>query len=272
MKINILSENNNTIANFPLTEPEIQQLCDELQIENNAFTKIKINQPDELFATLENKEIVLDELNFLTKILDSFNSFEKNIYLAAADGFNFTTTKDLLNLVFNMDCYTVVDHSCEDQNQLGKLLFMNEHVGMPLDEYEGFDGVQYINDFTELNPLECKSKYGDVYFNSNDPITVFNGKNIPCLGFDDREFVICASVDDKKEYLYLPLRENELNKALQRLDVDDLRYLKIEFEAHDLSEDEFDEIKDEKDLEKLNDFAKKLADEQETQDFGMQMA
>ncbi|MFI3228477.1 MAG: hypothetical protein R3Y09_13895, partial [Clostridia bacterium] len=188
-----------------------------------------------------------------------------------ADGFNCTTTKELINLVFNMDCYTVVDHSYEDQNQLGKLLFMNENVGMSTDEYANFDGVQYIEDFIGLNPFMCKTKYGDVYLNSNDEIQVFNGKNLPCLGFDERNLVICASVDAKNEYLYLPYHENELSKVLQRLDVDDLSDVKIEFETHELSNDEFEEIKGEKDLEKLNDFAKKLVDEQETQDFGMQM-
>ena len=95
---------------FPCTESELQIFCDSLALPNEVGTKIRVgyvHDSPQIDALLVDKEVRLDELNFFMKRLDSFHEGEMNTFYAAASGQKLTSLKDMINLTFNTNCYSL---------------------------------------------------------------------------------------------------------------------------------------------------------------------
>ena len=66
-----------------------------------------ITEPKEL-SFLKDRLINLDELNYLAKRMDSFFGDEETQFFEAIKLEHFTDMKDLINLTFNLDKYTLI--------------------------------------------------------------------------------------------------------------------------------------------------------------------
>ena len=98
-----------TEIEFPCADSELQQKLREIrppQSTSDIFV-LSVHQPTAL-SMLEDQFLDMDEVNFLAKRMDSFTYDELLQFYAAAQYENFRTPRDLINLTYNLPCYTVI--------------------------------------------------------------------------------------------------------------------------------------------------------------------
>lgn len=144
--IQCIHENNHQNLAFPSKEKELQILCDSLGIANTAKTEITIgtvHNDEKMTALLSGKTVNLDELNFLTKRLDSFDKNELTTFFAVAYAEKTEIMSELINLSFNTYCYSVVaDFS--DPHAMGRQMYLTEQGAVSTEEFQSFDGQGYF--------------------------------------------------------------------------------------------------------------------------------
>ena len=233
-------------------------LCDSLGITNTAKTEIKIgtvHNDESLSALLSNKTVNIDELNFLIKRLDSFDQNELATFYAAAHAEKAETMTELINLSFNTHCYSLVaDFS--NLNAVGRQIYLTEQIGVSAEELQSLDGRSYFEKLITENPNPMITPYGVIYRNSNEIAQVYDGMNFPYYQYEDTPVTLLLSAQNRYEYLYLPIEQSGLNKALERLGVESLENIHWQVEEHNIPDNLADMVvKNQSDLYTLNQFA-----------------
>ena len=93
---------------FPCDEDQYQLICKDLKLtDNRVFIKSVTWLKD--FSFLEGKIVDFDEVNYLGKRINGFDSYEnRRCFFAAIETREYLTVQDMINLTFNLDCYTLV--------------------------------------------------------------------------------------------------------------------------------------------------------------------
>jgi len=256
--IQCMHENNHQNLTFPGKEKELQILCDCLGIANTAKTEIKIgtvHNDERLSALLSDQTVKLDELNFLMKRLDSFDQNEIATFYAAAYAEKAETITELINLSFNTHCYSLVANF-SDLNAVGRHMYLTEQMAVSAEDLQSFDGQGYFEKIIAANTHPAITPYGVVIKNSNEIEQVYDGMNFPYYQYDDTPITLLLSTKSRYEYLYLPIEQNELNKALERLGAERLENVHWQVEEHNLPNNlETMVIKNQTGIDSLNEFA-----------------
>ncbi|MFZ2539204.1 MAG: hypothetical protein WAX04_09935 [Oscillospiraceae bacterium] len=156
---------------FPCDEKYLSDMCRHLGIEIITTPNSYI---DEVIYDLDMNNILrgmqcnVDELNFLAKRLDSFDSNEKTTFYSSAVATKAETMKELINLTFNTHCYSVVS-DFSSLEQLGKDLYLNAKGGATREEIRELDGMEYMSKLIRNNPNPIITPCGVVYQNGNQP-------------------------------------------------------------------------------------------------------
>ena len=257
--IQCMHENNYQNLAFPSKEKELQILCDSLGVANTTKTEIKIgsvHNNERLSTLLSDKTVNLDELNFLMKRLDSFDQKELATFYAAAYAEKAETMTELINLSFNTHCYSLVaDFS--DLNAVGRQIYLTEQMAVSTEELESLDGRKYFESMIAENPNPVITPYGVVYRNSNEIVQTYDGRNFPYYQYENTPITLLLSAQNRSEYLYLPMEQSEMNKALERLGAKSLEEIHWQVEEHNIPDNLADmAVKDQSDLYALNQIAK----------------
>ncbi len=257
--IQCMHENNYQNLAFPSKEKELQILCDSLGVANTTKTEIKIgsvHNNERLSTLLSDKTVTLDELNFLMKRLDSFDQKELATFYAAAYAEKAETMTELINLSFNTHCYSLVaDFS--DLNAVGRQIYLTEQMAVSTEELESLDGRKYFESMIAENPNPVITPYGVVYRNSNEIVQTYDGRNFPYYQYENTPITLLLSAQNRSEYLYLPMEQSEMNKALERLGAKSLEEIHWQVEEHNIPDNLADmAVKDQSDLYALNQIAK----------------
>ena len=257
--IQCMHENNYQNLTFPSKEKELQILCDSLGVANTTKTEIKIgsvHNDERLSTLLSDKTVNLDELNFLMKRLDSFDQKELATFYAAAYAEKAETMTELINLSFNTHCYSLVaDFS--DLNAVGRQMYLTEQMAVSTEELESLDGRKYFESMIAENPNPVITPYGVVYRNSNEIVQTYDGRNFPYYQYENTPITLLLSAQNRSEYLYLPMEQSEMNKALERLGAKSLEEIHWQVEEHNIPDNLADmAVKDQSDLYALNQIAK----------------
>ena len=256
--IQCMHENNYQNLTYPSKEKELQILCDSLGVANTTKTEIKIgsvHNNERLSTLLSDKTVNLDELNFLMKRLDSFDQKELATFYAAAYAEKAETMTELINLSFNTHCYSLVaDFS--DLNAVGRQIYLTEQMAVSTEELESLDGRKYFESMIAENPNPVITPYGVVYRNSNEIVQTYDGRNFPYYQYENTPITLLLSAQNRSEYLYLPMEQSEINKALERLGAKSLEEIHWQVEEHNIPDNLADmAVKDQSDLYALNQFA-----------------
>jgi hypothetical protein len=254
-----MHENNYQNLTYPSKEKELQILCDSLGVANTTKTEIKIgsvHNNERLSTLLSDKTVTLDELNFLMKRLDSFDQKELATFYAAAYAEKAETMTELINLSFNTHCYSLVaDFS--DLNAVGRQIYLTEQMAVSTEELESLDGRKYFESMIAENPNPVITPYGVVYRNSNEIVQTYDGRNFPYYQYENTPITLLLSAQNRSEYLYLPMEQSEMNKALERLGAKSLEEIHWQVEEHNIPDNLADmAVKDQSDLYALNQIAK----------------
>lgn len=205
---------------FPCTEKEMRESLVKIRaadmIPNILYVKA-VKKPI-CMGGLSGKEIDLDEINYLAKLMDSFGTREEEKYYAAVGHEKMSNPKDLINLAFNIgQAYTLIQ-DIGSMESIGKTHYISLHGGM-------LPSAGINEDFAELgrkllfSGKGTMTDYGLLFRNEEIEIEeVYKGQVFPYYSFDGDEAAVVAISDDKvKEYVFLPCEEIAIEKAYARI-------------------------------------------------------
>ena len=257
MRLNVKTKTREDYIYLPATEKELQKICDKFSIDNNMSASVTIQKDyddNRLTKILEDKEVNLNELNFLTrKLVDLDTEYDVETFYAVANTIHEPKLKDLINLSYNTHCYHLVT-DFKDLNTLGRTLYLNENGAASKEFLDNLNGAEYIDDIMKNNKLISASANGLIYANKNKPQEHYNGQTFP-LHFHTSPLITTElAFADRKEYLFLPCEQSAIDKAMERLGVSSLDRVGVSIYEDNVPENVM-EIGESTDLSELNHFA-----------------
>lgn len=209
---------------FPVDSEKLHEVCKALDIplsiNSNCFI-VGLNDRDMSRIIKTPYTCNIDEFNFLMKRLDSFDAREKDTFYASAVGLGKTELKDLINLTYNTHCYSVIS-DFGNLNRVGKMIYLNEAGGVPTGELSDLDGHKIVEDILAHSPIKAITPYGVLLQNRNEPELIYDGKHFPLYFHQNEIATFEISAKGERAFVYLPCSDIEIQKALLRLDEQNL--------------------------------------------------
>ncbi|WP_313758769.1 antirestriction protein ArdA [Tissierella sp.] len=217
---------------FPMEEDKLQEVCNELGIEISTGANCYVEgSRDERFSNiLADKNVNIDELNYLMKRFDGLSPKEIEKYYATAFAEEPKSMADLINLSFNLHCYNLINNF-SDFNKIGKDIYLTEKMAVATKELDELDGEEYAMEVIKSNKSATVTPYGVLYRNSNEVEQVYNGKQFPPYGWKESMATVELKAKDESEFIYLPCSDIEIEKALMRLGVSYLQDCEINIDS-----------------------------------------
>lgn len=125
---------------FPCADSEMEKQLERFigrgKSELNLFIS-EVNEPKEL-SVLQGRFVNLDELNYLAKRMEGMDHQERIQYYATAAHCGMHDMKDLINLTFNLSCYTLI-RDFSSMEAIGRTHLLNLLGGLEDDLFETND-------------------------------------------------------------------------------------------------------------------------------------
>ena len=217
------------VATIPFPIPRDQyahcmELLAALEIGDAAKADCKVEEIDSFFSVLKRTEMLtvnVEELNYLAKRLDSFDTGEAAQFQAMAHKLELFELKDLINLTFCCQQATVIaDFS--DLAAIGRDHYMNLHGGCAkTEELDALDGETTARQLIESGSGMI-TPYGVVYDNGMKLEQVYDGQFFPCYYYEPNAITVAVTAKSEPEdtehitWLYLPMAQEEIDRTLQR--------------------------------------------------------
>ena len=217
------------VATIPFLIPSDQyahclKLLAALEIGDAVRADCKVEKIDSFYTVLKRTEmrtVNVEELNYLTKRLDSFNTGEAAQFQAMAHRLELFEMKDLINLTFCCQQATVIT-DFSDLAAIGRDHYMNLHGGSAsVDELNALDGEETARQLIESGS-DTITPYGVVYDNGMKLEQVYLSPAEPWRNENRDEMLrMTLRVDGKPGYtLVLPADEDYLDEVKAYLDID----------------------------------------------------
>ena len=165
---------------FPCSEAYLSAKLMEIHVDDlSSITHYisAITEPKEL-SFLKDRLVNLDELNYLAKRMDSFFGDEETQFFEAIKLEHFTEMKDLINLTFNLDKYTLIK-DVSDMGKVGREYLLNTEGCIPAHDE---DNPKYAQIGRELlrSGHGIFTEHGLLFPDQNRPFEeLYNGKTFP---------------------------------------------------------------------------------------------
>ena len=175
------------VATIPFPIPHDQyahcmELLEALEIGDAVKVDCKVEKIDSFYTVLKRTEMLtvnVEELNYLAKRLDSFDTGEAAQFQAMAHKLELFELKDLINLTFCCQQATVIT-DFSDLDAIGRDHYMNLHGGSAsVDELNALDGKGTARQLIE-NGGGTITPYGVVYDNGMKLEQIYDGRFFPC--------------------------------------------------------------------------------------------
>ena len=244
------------VATIPFPIPHGQyahcmELLEALEIGDALKADCKVEKSDSFYTVLKRAEMLtvnVEELNYLAKRLDSFDTGEAAQFQAMTHKLELFELKDLINLTFCCQQATVIT-DFSDLAAIGRDHYMNLHGGSAsVDELNALDGKKTARQFIESGSGTI-TPYGVVYDNGMKLEKVYDGRFFPCYYYEPNAITVAVSSKTEPEdtehitWLYLPMVQEEIDRALQRAGITDPADVRLRMEDTQLP-DEVDVLLD----------------------------
>ena len=175
------------VATIPLPIPRDQyahcmELLEALEIGDAVKADCKVEKVDSFYTVLKRTEMLtvnVEELNYLAKRLDSFDTGEAAQFQAMAHKLELFELKDLINLTFCCQQATVIT-DFSDLDAVGRDHYMNLHGGSAsVDGLNALDGKETARQLIESDSGTI-TPYGVVYDNGMKLEQIYDGRFFPC--------------------------------------------------------------------------------------------
>ena len=235
------------VATIPFPIPRDQytycmDLLEALEIGDAVKADCKVEAVDSFFSVLKRTEMLtvnVEELNYLAKRLDSFDTGEAAQFQAMAHKLELFELKDLINLTFCCQQATVIT-DFSDLAAIGRDHYMNLHGGSAsVDELNALDGKETARQLIE-NGGGTITPYGVVYDNGMKLEQVYDGRCFPCYFYEPKPIAVALTSKVKLEdtehitWLYLPMVQEEIDRALLRGGITDPADVRLRLEDSQL--------------------------------------
>ena len=175
------------VATIPFPIPHDQyahcmELLEALEIGDAVKADCKVTKIDSFYTVLKRTEMLtvnVEELNYLAKRLESFDTGEAAQFQAMAHKLELFELKDLINLTFCCQQATVIT-DFSDLAAVGRDHYMNLHGGSAkTEELDALDGEETARRLIESRSGKI-TPYCVVYDNGMKLEQVYDGRFFPC--------------------------------------------------------------------------------------------
>ena len=212
---------------FPIPHDQYahcMELLEALEIGDAVKADCKVEKVDSFYTVLKRVEMLtvnVEELNYLAKRLDSFDTGEAAQFQAMAHKLELFELKDFINLTFCCQQATVItDFSA--LAAVGRDHYMNLHGGSAkTEELDALDGEATARQLIESGSGMI-TPYGVVYDNGMKLEQVYDGQFFPCYYYEPNAITVAVTAKSEPEdtehitWLYLPMAQEEIDRTLQR--------------------------------------------------------
>ena len=238
------------VATIPFPIPHDQyarcmELLEALEIGDAVKTDCKVQAIDSLYTVLKRTEMLtvnVEELNYLAKRLDGFDTGEAAQFQAMAHKLELFELKDLINLTFCCQQATVIT-DFSDLSAVGRNHYMNLHGGCAkTEELDALDGEKTARQLIE-NGNGAVTPYGVVYDNGMKLEPVYDGRFFPCYYYEPNAITVAVTSKAEPEdtehitWLFLPMTQEEIGRALQRAGITDPADIRLRLEDTQLPDE-----------------------------------
>ena len=222
------------VATIPFPIPHDQyarcmELLEALEIGDAVKADCQVQAIDSFYSVLKRTEMLtvnVEELNYLAKRLDGFDTGEAAQFQAMAYKLELFELKDLINLTFCCQQTTVIT-DFSDLAAIGRGHYMNLHGGCAkTEELDALDSEETARQLIE-NGNGAVTPYGVVYDNGMKLEQVYDGRFFPGYYYEPNAITVAVTAQSEPEvtehitWLYLPMVQEEIDHALQRAGVAD---------------------------------------------------
>ena len=222
------------VATIPFPIPHDQyahcmELLEALEIGDVVKADCKVQAIDSFYSVLKRTEMLtvnVEELNYLAKRLDGFDIGEAAQFQAMAHKLELFELKDLINLTFCCQQATVIT-DFTDLASVGRDHYMNLHRGCAkTEELDALNGEETARRLIE-NGNGAVTPYGVVYDNGMKLEQVYDGRCFPCYYYEPNAITVAVTAKSEPRdtghitWLYLPMAQEEIDRALQRAGIAD---------------------------------------------------
>ena len=262
------------VATIPFPIPRDQytycmDLLEALEIGDTVKADCKVVAVDSFFSVLKRTEMLtvnVEELNYLAKRLDSFDTGEAAQFQAMAHKLELFELKDLINLTFCCQQATVIT-DFSDLAAVGRDHYMNLHGGSAsVDELNALDGKGTARQLIESGSGTI-TPYGVVYDNGMKLEQVYDGRFFPCYYYEPNAITVAVTAKSEPEdtehitWLFLPMVQEEIDRALLRGGITDPSEIRLSLEDSWLPHEVLDLLDmDHVDISELNALVQALDD------------
>ena len=236
-----------SVATIPFPIPHAQyahcmDLLEALEIGDAVRADCKVEKIDGFYTVLKRTEMLtvnVEELNYLAKRLDGFDTGEAAQFQAMAHKLELFELKDLINLSFCCQQVTVIT-DFSDLDAVGRDHYMNLHGGSArVDELEALDGEETAR-LLIGNGSGTITPYGVVYDNGMQMKLLYDGQFFPCYYYEPNPITVAVTAKSDPEdtehitWLYLPMAQEEIDRALLRGGITDPTDVRLRLEDSQL--------------------------------------
>ena len=231
------------VATIPFPIPRDQyahcmELLEALEIGDALKADCEVEEIDSFYTVLKRTEMLtvnVEELNYLAKRLDSFDTGEAAQFQAMAHKLELFALKDLINLTFCCQQATVIT-DFSDLAAIGRDHYMNLHGGSAsVDELNALDGEETARRLIESGGGTI-TPYGVVYDSGMKLEQVYDGRFFPCYYYEPNAITVAVTSKAEPEdtehitWLFLPMVQEEIDRALLRGGITDPSEIRLSLE------------------------------------------
>ena len=202
---------------FPIDDDSLEKILRDNYMPTDTTKPFSVRSIDypEVLSGLEGQTVNLDELNYLAKRIDCFFDDEFNQFSVAVDHTKVTSLKDLINLSFNLDKYTLIT-DISDMTKVGREYVLNTEGSVPAD-------TRYDEKYAQIGRDLLGSGRGiftdkGLLFIEDKPLEeVYDGQVFPSFAYKHSVADVEVEYNGKLETVFLPDSELAIRKAINRL-------------------------------------------------------
>lgn len=220
IKIRIRNAGHEIDVRFPISESELFAKLAEIHavVGRNTAQSVYVSEvywPEE-FSALKNWYVNLDELNYLARRMESFDTLEYDQFLIGITKLDSREVKDLINLTFNLNRFTL----CQDVSSYGKIgraYVLNTEGSVPAYDEDDPKYAAIGKELIDRGLAQITAK-GLLIYNPFEKLTeVYDGQTFPEYYYESTLASAEVGYNDRTELILLPGEELAIKKALARL-------------------------------------------------------
>ena len=230
---------------FPIPRDQYtycMDLLEALEVGDTVKADCKVVEFDSVYTVLKRMKALtvnVEELNYLVKRLESFDTGEAAQFQAMAHKLELFELKNLINLTFCCQQATVIT-DFSDLAAVGRDHYMNLHGGSAkTEELDALDSKETARQLIE-NGGGTITPYGVVYDNGMKLEQVYDGRFFPCYYYEPNVITVAVTAKSEPEdtehitWLFLPMVQEEIDRALLRGGITDPTDVRLRLEDSQL--------------------------------------